>query len=116
MLVDIGLLAVDTLNPYVNPEAVMLVAENIKENTQFAEYLERLGFSGFKVLLVLPDSFNAEEVPVPDVKLAWRWTDLLENGDPIPSLEYEGLVNQRQHRFVGSDDEDDDEDEDEDDC
>ncbi|CAA7029538.1 unnamed protein product [Microthlaspi erraticum] len=110
MLVDIHLLAVDNPKPYDNPTAVMLVAKNSKESAEFFDYLERLGFSGFQVLLVVPDDLNAAEVPVPDVALAWRWTNLLENGDPIPTAEYEALVDQRPDCCVQlvSDDEDDD--------
>lgn len=93
ILVDIGCYVMRIREPYEVPTTLMVVAKNIEEETEFVNHLQNLSANNFNVLLVVPDVFHPEQVPLPDVNLVWRWTSLLEGGDPMLEDEFEDLLN-----------------------
>lgn len=70
--------------PHLEPLTLMVVAQNIKEDTEFVYLLQEVKASDFNVFLVVPDLWHPEEVSLPVVSFGWRWTSLLEGGDPMP--------------------------------
>lgn len=76
MLVDIGLWALDSPAPNIGPATLMVVAKNIEEETQFVHLVQNLKASCYNTIFVVPDGYRPEELPMPNVNLAWYWKSL----------------------------------------
>ncbi|XP_010475846.1 PREDICTED: uncharacterized protein LOC104755197 [Camelina sativa] len=102
ILVDFALAAADNHEPHRVPLTLMVVAKNVKENNEFHGLLQSVNAANFNVLLVLPDVYDPKEVALPDVNFAWRWTSLVDGGDPIPKPDFFSLLDEggRRRRFV----------------
>ncbi|XP_010458302.1 PREDICTED: uncharacterized protein LOC104739590 [Camelina sativa] len=100
ILVDFALAAADNHEPHLVQLTLMVVAENIKKDTEFFHLLRNVNSIRFNVLLVVPDVCHPEEVPLPFVSLAWRWTDLLQGGDPMPETELLALLDRGKQEFI----------------
>uniref|UniRef100_A0A1J3I0R3 NYN domain-containing protein n=1 Tax=Noccaea caerulescens TaxID=107243 RepID=A0A1J3I0R3_NOCCA len=100
MLVDIGLWVLDAPKHTPLPRNVVVVAKNIKEQTEYVRYLENLNSIGFNVLVVVPDDVKPEEVNIPSVKMAWYWKDLQDLGNPIPGAEYQTLLSRGERNEI----------------
>ncbi|EOA38519.1 hypothetical protein CARUB_v10010308mg [Capsella rubella] len=96
LLVDFALAAAENHKPHYHyvPLTLMVVAKNIKEDTEFVHLLQNVNAANFNVLLVLPDVYDPKQVTLADVNLVWRWTSLLEGGDPMPETELQALIDQ----------------------
>lgn len=100
MLVDIGWWSMETPEPHFNPANVVVVAKNIKEDTEFVYFLGDLNCSNFNVLLVVPDDCEPEELPLPSVNLAWYWKSFVQGGEPMPRTEFRALKARAKPRVV----------------
>ncbi|CAL9213752.1 unnamed protein product [Arabidopsis halleri] len=110
MLVDIGLWALDSPAPNIGPATLMVVAKNIEEDTQFVHLVQNLKASCYNTIFVVPDGYRPEELPMPNVNLAWYWKSLLEGGEPIPYWDLQVILSRMKQddsnvfRFETSDD------------
>ncbi|CAA7029566.1 unnamed protein product [Microthlaspi erraticum] len=93
MFVDIAWWTTEAPRPCFTGSNVMVVAKNIKADTEFVSFLRGLYFGlGFNVLLVVPDDCEPEQVPLPRVRLIWYWKSFVQGGEPLPRAELEALV------------------------
>ncbi|CAH8353483.1 unnamed protein product [Eruca vesicaria subsp. sativa] len=86
MLLDIAVWGMDTSHLSFTPKNVMVLAENIEEDTCFVHVSKNLLTSANNCLWVLPDDYEDEKikrVKLPWAKLYWKWQDLLAGKDPM---------------------------------
>ncbi|CAF1921143.1 unnamed protein product [Brassica oleracea] len=81
MLVDIGLWELDTTRLFAcTPKNVMVIAENIDEDTDFVYVSRNLRSPANNCLWVLADDYEKEKikrVKLPSASFIWIWKDLL---------------------------------------
>ncbi|XP_010490431.1 PREDICTED: uncharacterized protein LOC104768201 [Camelina sativa] len=100
ILVDFALVASDNHEPHRIPLTLMVVAKNIKEENEFHGLLQSVNAANYNVLLVLPDVYDPKEVALPYVNFAWRWTSLVDGGDPIPKPDFFALLDEGGRRVI----------------
>ncbi|CAH8358638.1 unnamed protein product [Eruca vesicaria subsp. sativa] len=86
MLLDIAVWGMDTSHLSFTPKNVMVLAENIEEDTCFVHVSKNLLTSANNCLWVLPDDYEDEKikrVKLPWAKFIWNWQDLLAGKDPM---------------------------------
>ncbi|KAG2301183.1 hypothetical protein Bca52824_029834 [Brassica carinata] len=86
MLLDIGLRELDTARKPRTPRNVMVIAENIKEETNFVSVSRNLRSNVTNCTWVLPDDYEDEKinhVKLPSASSIWKWQDLLDGKKPM---------------------------------
>ncbi|XP_013700515.2 uncharacterized protein LOC106404330 [Brassica napus] len=95
MLVDIGLWELDTTRLFAcTPKNVMVIAENIDEDTDFVYVSRNLRSPANNCLWVLPDDYEKEKikrVKLPSASFIWIWKDLLAGKKPMSSEKLSSL-------------------------
>ncbi|CAN7045859.1 unnamed protein product [Brassica rapa subsp. trilocularis] len=95
MLVDIGLWELDTTRlSACTPKNVMVIAENIDEDTDFVYVSRNLRSPANNCLWVLADDYEKEKikrVKLPSASFIWIWKDLLAGKKPMSSEKLSSL-------------------------
>ncbi|KAG2301252.1 hypothetical protein Bca4012_059448 [Brassica carinata] len=85
MLLDIAIWELDTTHLSI-PKNVMVIAENIEEDTSFVYVAYNLISHANNCLWVLPDDYEDEKinrVKLPSADFIWKWQDLLAGNGPL---------------------------------
>ncbi|XP_013619926.1 PREDICTED: uncharacterized protein LOC106326501 [Brassica oleracea var. oleracea] len=86
MLLDIGLWELDTTHLSLTLTNVLVIAENIDEDTSFVSVSRNLKSHARNCLWVLPDDYEDEKiyrVKLPSANFIWKWQDLLDGNEPM---------------------------------
>ncbi|CAN6859066.1 unnamed protein product, partial [Brassica oleracea] len=86
MLLDIGLWELDTTHLSLTLTNVLVIAENIDEDTDFVYVSRNLRSPANNCLWVLADDYEKEKikrVKLPSANFIWKWQDLLDGNEPM---------------------------------